>query len=227
MFHFLLNQDAKLAIMGATGSGKSTLLNLIPRFFDATEGEILIDGMEVKEWPLKELRQTIGLVPQQSILFTGSIEENLGWGDSTATEESLKEAANQAQIHHSIEQFPDQYDTRVGQKGVNLSGGQKQRLSIARALVRKPEILLLDDSTSALDVSTENALWEALEEENATMLVITQKIRTAKGADQILLLEEGKVSAYGTHEQLMESSSLYREIAESQQEGGGHDELHS
>lgn len=224
---FSVKSGAKLAIMGATGSGKSTLLNLIPRFFDATEGEIWIDGVEVKEWPLKELRQTIGLVPQQSILFTGSIEENLGWGDSTATEESLKEAAIQAQIHHSIEQFPEQYDTRVGQKGVNLSGGQKQRLSIARALVRKPEILLLDDSTSALDVSTENALWEALEKENATMLVITQKIRTAKGADKILLLEEGKVSAYGTHEQLMESSSLYREIAESQQEGGGHDELHS
>ncbi|MFJ8065941.1 ABC transporter ATP-binding protein [Psychrobacillus sp. NPDC096426] len=224
---FSVKAGAKLAIMGATGSGKSTLLNLIPRIFDATEGEIWIDGVEVKEWPLKELRQTIGLVPQQSILFTGSIEENLGWGDSTASGESLKEAAIQAQIHHSIEQFPEQYDTRVGQKGVNLSGGQKQRLSIARALVRKPEILLLDDSTSALDVSTENALWEALEKENATMLVITQKIRTAKGADQILLLEEGKVSAYGTHEQLMESSSLYREIAESQQEGGGHDELHS
>ncbi|MFJ5769416.1 ABC transporter ATP-binding protein [Psychrobacillus sp. NPDC093180] len=224
---FSVKPGEKLAIMGATGSGKSTLLNLIPRFFDATEGEIWIDGVEVKEWPLKELRQAIGLVPQQSILFTGSIEDNLGWGDSTATEESLKEAAIQAQIHQSIEQFPHQYDTRVGQKGVNLSGGQKQRLSIARALVRKPEILLLDDSTSALDVSTENALWEALEKENATMLVITQKIRTAKGADHILLLEEGEVSAYGTHEQLMESSSLYREIAESQQEGGEPDELHS
>lgn len=224
---FTLEPGTKLAIMGSTGSGKSTLLNLIPRFFNATEGEIRIDGVEVKEWPLKELRQTIGLVPQQSILFTGSIEENLGWGDATASGETLREAALQAQIHHSIEHFPDQYETRVGQKGVNLSGGQKQRLSIARALVRKPEILLLDDSTSALDVSTENALWEALEQENATMLVVTQKIRTAKGADQILLLEEGKVSAFGTHEQLMESSSLYREIAESQQEGGGHDELHS
>ena len=224
---FTVKPGSKLAVMGATGSGKSTLLNLIPRFFDATEGKILIDGVEVKDWPLKELRQVIGLVPQQSILFTGSIEENLGWGDSDATEELLKEAAKQAQIHNSIEQFPDQYETRVGQKGVNLSGGQKQRLSIARALVRKPEILLLDDSTSALDVSTENALWEALEQENATMLVITQKIRTAKGADQILLLEDGQVSAYGTHEQLMESSSLYREIAESQQEGDEHDEFHS
>ncbi|QUG40362.1 ABC transporter ATP-binding protein [Psychrobacillus sp. INOP01] len=224
---FKLKPGSKLAIMGATGSGKSTLLNLIPRFFDTTEGAILIDGIDVKEWPLEELRKIIGLVPQQSILFTGSIEENLGWGDSTATEELLREAAKQAQIHDSIEQFPDQYNTRVGQKGVNLSGGQKQRLSIARALVRKPEILLLDDSTSALDVSTENALWEALEEENATMLVITQKIRTAKGADHILLLEEGQVSAHGTHDELMKDSSLYKAIAESQAEGGEHDELHS
>ena len=224
---FKVQPGSKLAIMGATGSGKSTLLNLIPRFFDTTEGAILIDGIDVKEWPLKELRKNIGLVPQQSILFTGSIEENLGWGDQAATEELLREAASQAQIHESIEQFPDQYNTRVGQKGVNLSGGQKQRLSIARALVRKPEILLLDDSTSALDVSTENALWEALEEENATMLVITQKIRTAKGADHILLLEEGKVSAYGTHDELMKDSSLYKAIAESQAEGDSPDELHS
>ena len=224
---FKVKPGSKLAIMGATGSGKSTLLNLIPRFFDATEGTILIDGIDVKEWPLEELRKIIGLVPQQSILFTGSIEENLGWGDSTATEELLREAAKQAQIHDSIEQFPDQYNTRVGQKGVNLSGGQKQRLSIARALVRKPEILLLDDSTSALDVSTENALWEALDEENATMLVITQKIRTAMGADHILLLEEGQVSAYGTHDELMKDSSLYKAIAESQAEGEEHDELHS
>ena len=181
----------------------------------------------MKEWQLMELRKVIGLVPQQSILFTGSIEENLRFGDSTVDGELLKEAAKQAQIHHSIEQFPDQYNTRVGQKGVNLSGGQKQRLSIARALVRKPTILLLDDSTSALDVSTENALWQALEDEKSTMLVITQKIRTAKGADQILLLEEGKVSAYGTHAQLLESSSLYKEIAKSQQEGDDYVELHS
>ena len=224
---FTIKSGSKLAIMGATGSGKSTLLNLIPRFFDATKGEILVDGVNVKEWELMELRKVIGLVPQQSILFTGSIEENLRFGDSTVDGELLKEAAKQAQIHHSIEQFPDQYNTRVGQKGVNLSGGQKQRLSIARALVRKPTILLLDDSTSALDVSTENALWQALEDEKSTMLVITQKIRTAKGADQILLLEEGKVSAYGTHAQLLESSSLYKEIAKSQQEGDDYVELHS
>ena len=208
----------KLAIMGATGSGKSTLLNLIPRMFEPSEGKIFVGGVEVKEWALKDLRDTIGLVPQQSILFTGSILENLSWGDSDAEPDELIEAAVKAQIHESIDLFPQKYGTRVGQKGVNLSGGQKQRLSIARALVRKPSILILDDSTSALDVKTENALWEALKEEAATMLVVTQKVQTAKGADQILLLDEGKVVGYGTHADLMEQSALYRKIAESQSE---------
>ena len=208
----------KLAIMGATGSGKSTLLNLIPRMFEPTDGKIYVGGIEVKEWALKDLRDTIGLVPQQSILFTGSILENLSWGDSDAEPDELIEAAMKAQIHESIDLFPQKYGTRVGQKGVNLSGGQKQRLSIARALVRKPSILILDDSTSALDVKTENALWEALKGEAATMLVVTQKVQTAKGADQILLLDEGKVVGYGTHADLMKQSALYRKIAESQSE---------
>ncbi|MCG7343563.1 ABC transporter ATP-binding protein/permease [Sporosarcina sp. ACRSL] len=208
----------KLAIMGATGSGKSTLLNLIPRMFESTEGKIFVGGIEVKEWALKDLRDTIGLVPQQSILFTGSILENLSWGDSDAEPDELIEAAMKAQIHESIDLFPQKYGTRVGQKGVNLSGGQKQRLSIARALVRKPSILILDDSTSALDVKTENALWEALKGEAATMLVVTQKVQTAKGADKILLLDEGKVVGYGKHADLMKQSALYRKIAESQSE---------
>ncbi|MDN4606091.1 ABC transporter ATP-binding protein [Sporosarcina highlanderae] len=208
----------KLAIMGATGSGKSTLLNLIPRIFEATEGKIFVGGVEVNDWPLKDLRDTIGLVPQQSILFTGSILENLSWGDSDAAPDELEEAAKKAQIHESIDLFPQKYKTRVGQKGVNLSGGQKQRLSIARALVRKPSILILDDSTSALDVKTENALWDALAKEAATMLVVTQKVQTARGADKILLLDEGKVVGYGTHADLMAQSELYRKIAESQSE---------
>ncbi|WP_432363510.1 ABC transporter ATP-binding protein [Sporosarcina sp. UB5] len=215
---FHVTPGEKLAIMGATGSGKSTLLNLIPRMFEPTEGKIYVGGIEVKEWALKDLRDTIGLVPQQSILFTGSILENLSWGDSDAEPDELIEAAMKAQIHESIDLFPKKYGTRVGQKGVNLSGGQKQRLSIARALVRKPSILILDDSTSALDVKTENALWEALKEEAATMLVVTQKVQTAKGADQILLLDEGKVVGYGSHADLMKQSALYRKIAESQSE---------
>ena len=164
------------------------------------------------------MRNTIGLVPQQSILFTGSILENLSWGDTEAHVDELEEAAKKAQIHESIDLFPQKYGTRVGQKGVNLSGGQKQRLSIARALVRKPSILIFDDSTSALDVKTETALWDALEKEEATMLVVTQKISTARGADKILLLDEGNVVGYGTHNELLKQSALYRKIVESQSE---------
>ncbi|MBB4823050.1 ATP-binding cassette subfamily B protein [Sporosarcina luteola] len=218
---FHVSPGEKLAIMGATGSGKSTLLNLIPRIFDSTGGNIYVSGVEVKDWPIKELRDAIGLVPQQSILFTGSILDNLSWGDAEAAPDELEEAARKAQIHESIDLFPKKYETRVGQKGVNLSGGQKQRLSIARALVRKPSILILDDSTSALDVKTETALWEALEGEDTTMLVVTQKIQTAKGADRILLLDAGKVAGYGTHADLMRQSALYRKIAQSQSEEEG------
>jgi ATP-binding cassette subfamily B multidrug efflux pump len=215
---FKMKPNEKLAIMGATGSGKSSLLQLIPRFYDATEGTVYIHGRDVKKWSLRALRKTIGLVPQQSLLFTGTISDNLSWGKEQARQQELAGAAVKAQIHDTVERFPKGYGTRVGQKGVNLSGGQKQRLSIARALVRKPSILILDDSTSALDVKTEAALWEELGRENATMLVVTQKVRTALKADRILLLEEGEISAYGTHQQLLQSSELYRQIALSQQE---------
>lgn len=215
---FKMKPNEKLAIMGATGSGKSSLLQLIPRFYDATEGTVYIHGRDVKKWSLRALRKTIGVVPQQSLLFTGTISDNLSWGKEQAKQEELAGAAAKAQIHGTVERFPKGYATRVGQKGVNLSGGQKQRLSIARALVRKPSILILDDSTSALDVKTEAALWQELERENATMLVVTQKIRTALKADRILLMEEGRISAYGTHQQLMKTSELYRQIALSQQE---------
>ena len=224
---FHVEAGEKLAIMGATGSGKSTLLNLIPRLFDATEGDIFIGGKEVRNWPLKDLRDTIGLVPQQSILFTGTILDNLAWGNPSATVEELEEAAKKAQIHTSINAFPEKYETRVGQKGVNLSGGQKQRLSIARALVRKPSILIFDDSTSALDVKTEHKLWDALEGQSATMLVVTQKISTAQGADKILLLDEGEVVGYGTHEQLLAQSALYAKIAKSQTGEGAHNVTHN
>jgi len=216
---FHVASGEKLVIMGATGSGKSTMLNLIPRLFEKTKGEILIEGKEIEEWSLKELRDKIGLVPQQSILFTGTILENLSWGKTNASIEELELAAKKAQIHNSIISFPKKYETRVGQKGVNLSGGQKQRLSIARALVRKPAILIFDDSTSALDVKTETALWDALAGEDATMLVVTQKISTAQGADKILLLDDGIVVGYGTHDDLLKESPLYAKIAQSQLEG--------
>ncbi len=172
---FQVKSGEKLAIMGATGAGKSTLLQLIPRFYDVASGQISVEGKDVQQWELQELRETIGYVPQQSLLFTGSITDNIRWGDAQAGMDEVLKATMQAQIHASVEDFPNGYDTRVGQKGVNLSGGQKQRLSIARALLRKGHLLMLDDSTSALDVKTEQALWEALSDERATMLVVTQK----------------------------------------------------
>ena len=215
---FTCEQGEKIAIMGSTGSGKSTLLQLIPKFYDVEEGQILIDGVDSREWNIENLRYAIGYVPQRSLLFTGTIFENVSWGKIDATLQEVEKASQKAQIHDSVMHFPNSYQTRVGQKGVNLSGGQKQRLSIARAILRKPEFLLLDDSTSALDIKTESALWEALAEERATMLVVTQKIRTAQGANRILLLEDGVVSAFGTHDELMKSSKLYQKIALSQQE---------
>lgn len=217
---FEVNEGEKMAILGATGSGKSTLLQLIPRMQTVTSGRVLVDGVDVQQWSLKRLRERIGFVPQQSLLFTGTIRENIEWGKEGATLEEIQRAAQKAQIHTAIEAFPEQYETRVGQKGVNLSGGQKQRISIARAIVRKPSIIIFDDSTSALDVKTETALWEALQDEHATMLVVTQKIRTAQAADRVLLLDGGKVVGCGTHAQLLAQSPLYQQIVASQKEGG-------
>ncbi len=219
---FDVKQGEKLAIMGATGAGKSTLLSLIPRFYEVSSGAVYVNGRNVQEWDVDTLRAMIGFVPQQSMLFTGSISENVSWGKVGASFSEIEAAAEQAQIHEAVENFPKAYDTRVGQKGVNLSGGQKQRLSIARALIRKSQILILDDSTSALDVKTEAALWDALDEERATMLVVTQKIRTARGADRILLLDKGEVIGFGSHTELMQTSELYRKIAQSQQEQEEH-----
>lgn len=217
---FSCKQGEKIAIMGATGSGKSTLFQLIAKFYEVEEGRILVDGVDIKEWNVENLRQSIGYVPQRSLLFTGTILDNITWGKTNATKEEVIKASKQAQIYDSIIDFPNGYQTRVGQKGVNLSGGQKQRLSIARAILRKPEFLLFDDSTSALDVKTESALWKALEDEQATMLVVTQKIRTAKGANRIILLEDGVLSAFGTHDELLASSTLYQRISQSQVELG-------
>lgn len=216
---FTCRKGEKIAIMGATGSGKSTIFQLLLKFYDCSEGEIFVNGRNITDWKAEELRQYLGYVPQQSLLFTGTIAENMRWGATTATQEDIEKAAVQAQIHTSVTRFPNKYQTRVGQKGVNLSGGQKQRLSIARAILRKSPILLFDDSTSALDVKTEAALWEELDTISATMLVITQKIQTAKGANRILLLDNGAVAAFGTHQELLGSSTLYSKIVRSQAEG--------
>ncbi len=218
---FEVKQGEKLAVMGGTGAGKTTLLNLIPRFYEPTSGEVFVNGRNILDWKMDELRAMIGFVPQKSLLFTGSIHENLKWGKQEALFSEVLLAAEQAQIHETVEGFPNKYETRVGQKGVNLSGGQKQRLSIARALIRKSQILLLDDSTSALDVKTEASLWAALEDGNATMFVVTQKVRTAKTMDKILLLHEGKVEAYGTHDELLQTNKRYQQIVESQAEQVG------
>lgn len=218
--NFEVKENETLVIMGGTGSGKSTLLSLIPKMYDVKEGDVYINGINAKDWNEDDLRETIGYVPQSAVLFSGSIFENLLWGDLDAGEAEVFTSTQKAQIHNSINTFDHRYETRVGQRGVTLSGGQKQRLSIARALVRRPGILILDDSTSALDIRTESALWEAIKEENTTQIIVTQKIVTAKMADRILILDGGEISALGSHETLMEESALYRSIVQSQTEGG-------
>lgn len=221
---FKVDKNETLVIMGATGSGKSSLVNLIPRLYDATKGNIYVDGKNVKDWNVNELRDLIGYVPQSAVLFTGTIFENMLWGDEYASEGDVYDSTRKAQVHENIIRFDHQYNTQVGQRGVQLSGGQKQRLSIARALVKRPSILILDDSTSALDATTENSLWEEMDNLNVTRVIITQKISTAKTADKILLLEEGKVSAIGTHDSLLLDSELYQSIVESQKTGGSFDD---
>ncbi|WP_253299188.1 ABC transporter ATP-binding protein [Paenibacillus barcinonensis] len=213
---FSARAGERIAIMGATGSGKSSLVQLIPRLYTEEQGQVRIDGADASALDLPTLRGSIGYVPQEVILFTGSVRENIAWGREDASMEEIVEAARRAQIHETIEQLPNGYDTQLGQRGVNLSGGQKQRLSIARALVRRPSILILDDSTSALDVATEGRLLDALEELSCTTFIITQKISSTASADLILLLDDGRLIGQGKHEDLMESSELYRRIYESQ-----------
>ena len=214
--NFTVHAGQTLAIIGATGSGKTSLFQLIPRLFEVESGTIRIDGQDVRDIPLDSLRKRIGYVPQEAMLFSGSILSNIAWGKEDASFEEIVTAAQHAQIHETVMKLPKQYETRLGQKGVNLSGGQKQRLSVARALVRRPKILLLDDSTSALDLKTESRLLAALESYTCTTFIITQKISTAMKADKILLLEDGEVLAEGKHEELSKTNALYRKIVSSQ-----------
>lgn len=213
---FSAKRGERIAIMGATGSGKSSLVQLIPRLYTEDQGKVFIDGRDADQLPIPTLRGAIGYVPQEVVLFTGSVRDNIAWGREDATLEEIKEAAKRAQIHDTIEKLPNGYDTQLGQRGVNLSGGQKQRLSIARALIRRPSILILDDSTSALDVATEARLLDALEELSCTTFIITQKISSTTSADLILLLDDGRLIGQGKHEDLMDSSELYRRIYGSQ-----------
>ncbi|MBR7554780.1 ABC transporter ATP-binding protein [Allobacillus sp. GCM10007491] len=213
---FTVQPEERIAIIGATGSGKSTLFQLIPRLYDTTGGQVKIDDVDVRDYPLDILRMAIGFVPQAPLLFTGSIEENIRWGKNDASKEEIIQAAKDAQIHETIMEQPRGYETKIGQKGVNLSGGQKQRVSIARALIRNPKILLLDDSTSSLDLKTESKLLQAIQTYGCTTFIVTQKIDTAKSCDRIILMEDGQILAQGSHEELVETSELYRKIVASQ-----------
>lgn len=210
-----------VGIIGSTGCGKSSLVNLIPRLYDVTGGEVLVDGVNVKEYDLTALRDMIGVVLQKNVLFSGTIKENIRWGKKDATDDEIIAACKAAQAHDFIMRQPNGYDTDLSQGGLNLSGGQKQRLCIARAMIKSPKILILDDSTSAVDTATEAKIREAFYNELAdtTVIIIAQRISSVKDADEIVVLDDGKIDAVGTHDELMKSCEIYQEIYTTQQKG--------
>ncbi len=222
-----INLDVKrgetLAVIGATGCGKTSLVNLIPRFYDATEGEVYIDGRPIKEYDFEKLRSKIGFVMQKSELFSDTISNNIKWGKPDASDAEVEEAAQTAQAKDFVEGFADRYDNFIAEKGASLSGGQKQRMSIARAMVRRPEILILDDATSALDLATEAKLQKSLKEkmDGTTVIMIAQRIASVKGADRIAVIEDGTIKDCAPHDELMKISATYRDIYESQMKNGG------
>lgn len=217
--NFHIKQGETIAIVGATGSAKSSMIQLIPRLYDATSGRISIDGVDVKDYNLDELHAKIGMVLQKNELFSGTIIENLRWGKPNATDEEIEQAAKAAEAHNFISGFTDGYNTKLGRGGINLSGGQKQRICIARALLRKPKILILDDSTSAVDSDTEQKIRTNLNIvlEETTVLIITQRLNTMQSADRVIVLEDGEIDAVGKPSELMEKSKVYQEIYNSQQ----------
>lgn len=220
---FSVRKGETVGIIGGTGSGKSTLVSLIPRFYDAENGCVIINGADVKSYGLKELRQKIGFVPQKAMLFSGTIAENLRWGNENASDEQLQKAAETAQAKEFIDKMPDGFNTHINQGGRNLSGGQKQRLTIARALTGSPEILILDDSASALDFATDAALRKAIakDTQNMTVLIVSQRATSIRHADKIIVLDDGEAAGIGTHAELLESCPVYREIVMSQESKGG------
>ena len=215
---FTADPGQTVALLGATGSGKSTIINLIPRFYDVSEGQVLIDGHDVRDVTLESLRQHIGIVLQETVLFSGSIRDNIAFGRPNATDDEIIAAAKAAAAHDFISGFPQGYDTPVGERGATLSGGQKQRVAIARALLMDPHILILDDSTSSVDLNTEYEIQKALDQlmKGRTSFVIAQRISTVLNADLILVLDKGSIVARGKHEELMETSPIYAEIYHSQ-----------
>jgi len=211
-----------IGVIGGTGSSKSTLVQLIPRLYDVTEGAVLVGGRDVREYDIETLRDAVAMVLQKNTLFSGTIKDNLQWGNMNATDEEMTEACRLAQADGFIQDFPDKYDTYIEQDGTNVSGGQKQRLCIARALLKKPKILILDDSTSAVDTATDALIRKAFREKipDTTKIIIAQRITSVMDADKIIVLDGGRVADFGTHEELMQSSPIYREVFESQQKGG-------
>lgn len=218
---FKAKAGSVVGIIGSTGCGKSSLVNLIPRLYDVSGGEILVDGVNVKDYDIEALRELIGVVLQKNVLFTGTIKENIKWGKQDATDEEIISACKAAQAHDFIMSQPDGYDTELSQGGLNLSGGQKQRLCIARAIIKQPKILILDDSTSAVDTATEAKIRECFYKElkDTTVLIIAQRISSVAQADEIIVLDDGKIDSVGNHEELMQTSEIYQEIYKTQQKG--------
>lgn len=216
-----INSGETVGIIGGTGSSKTTLVQLIPRLYDVTTGSLKVGNVDVKDYDLKTLRDNVAMVLQKNVLFSGTIKENLRWGNENATDEELENACKLAQAHDFIMSFPDKYDTHIEQGGTNVSGGQKQRLCIARALLKKPKILILDDSTSAVDTKTDSLIRKAFAEEipNTTKIIIAQRISSVQDADKIIVMEKGEINGIGTHEELLASNSIYKEVYESQVKG--------
>ena len=216
-----INSGETVGIIGGTGSSKTTLIQLIPRLYDTTTGKVLVGGKDVRDYDLETLRNEVAIVLQKNVLFSGTIKENLRWGNKEATDEEMVEACKLAQADGFINEFPNKYDTYIEQGGTNVSGGQKQRLCIARALLKKPKILILDDSTSAVDTKTDKLIRKAFKEEipNTTKIVIAQRISSIEDADKIIVLDNGKINGMGTHEELMENNEIYKEVYTSQRKG--------
>ena len=215
-----------VGIIGGTGSSKTSLVQLIPRLYDATHGTVKVGGIDVKHYDIETIRNEVAMVLQKNVLFSGTIKENLRWGNPDASDEDIVRVCRLAQADDFIEKFPDKYDTYIEQGGTNVSGGQKQRLCIARALLKKPKILILDDSTSAVDTKTDAHIRKAFAQEipNTTKFIIAQRISSVEDADKVIVLEGGKINGFGTPKELMKNNTIYREVYESQMKGGNADE---
>lgn len=220
--NFKLPAGSTLGILGGTGSSKSSLVSLIPRLYDVTEGAVKVGGVNVKDYDLKTLRDSVAMVLQKNVLFSGTIKENMRWGDEQATDEQIIEACKLSQADEFVSQFPNGYDTYIEQGGTNVSGGQRQRLTIARALLKKPKILILDDSTSAVDTKTDFLIREAFKNKipDTTKIIISQRVSSIQDADQIMVLDKGHLVGWGTHEELIKSNDIYKTTWQAQQKGG-------